>query len=247
MESEQNPTRIIGYCRCSTVEQANEGLSLDTQEARLRGWADAVGAEIVEVIFDAGVSGTKPLADRPGGARIDQLMSARVPGVDAIGVLRLDRLGRDAAETLGLLKRFRSSKVGLVSVAERLDLATPHGRALAGITAIFGELERSLLQQRTMEALGELRRQGRAWNHPPLGWVVVDGQLVAMPSEQATLQRALALRAEGASYARVAQTLSAEGHATKRGGHWEAATVRSTLRAQPAPPADSRPPPGLSS
>jgi DNA invertase Pin-like site-specific DNA recombinase len=211
-------------------------MSIDTQLARIHGWADAVGAEVAEVVCDVGVSGSKPLADRVGGSRVNELMNARASGIDAIAVLRLDRLGRDAAETLALLKRFRGAKVGLVSVAERLDLATPHGRALAGVSAVFSELERSLIAQRTTEGLAELRRQGRPWNHPPLGWRVEGATLVPVDSEQLTIQRMHDLRGEGASYATVARALSAEGHATKRGGAWAAMTVRSALRAQPASP-----------
>ncbi len=144
-------------------------------------------------------------------------------------VARLDRLGRDAAETLTLLKRFRTGKVGLVSLAEHVDLATPHGRAMAGIGAVFAELERSLIAQRTSEALGELRRQGRAWNHAPFGWRVEDGFLVADADEQATLERARELRATGYGDARIATVLSAEQRPTKRGGSWAAMSVSRCL------------------
>ena len=119
-------------------------MSLETQESRIRAWAEAVGAELVEVVIDGGASGTKPLAERKGGARVAKLLDARKPEVSAVAVLRLDRLGRNAAETLALMRRFRTSPVGLVSVAEHIDLATPHGRAMAGVAAIFAELERDL-------------------------------------------------------------------------------------------------------
>ena len=144
-------------------------------------------------------------------------------------VLRLDRLGRDAAETLALLKRFRSGKVGLVSVVDRLDLGTTDGRAMAGVTAIFSELERALLGQRTDDALGELRGQGRPWNHPPFGWRVDVGQLERQPDEQVTLSLIRELRAEGTGYARIAGILNEKCRATKRGGHWQAMSVRSVL------------------
>ena len=70
--------KAIVYCRVSTAEQAAEGLSLDAQEARGRAWADAHGVEEVEVIADAGVSGTKALSERPGGAVIASLLESRV-------------------------------------------------------------------------------------------------------------------------------------------------------------------------
>lgn len=222
--------RIVIYARVSTAEQAAEGTSLDAQEARCRAWAKASGAKVVEVVTDAGVSGTKPLASREGGARIAALLDARKPSADAVVVLRCDRLGRDAAETLALFKRFRLGRVGLVSVAEHFDFATPHGRAMAQVGAVFAELERGLIAARTAEALDELRRQGRAWNHAPFGWRTVDGRLRRDAAEQKTLARARVLRESGLGYAAIANTLNEEGRATKRGGTWQAMSVRSVLR-----------------
>lgn len=221
--------RIVIYARVSTAEQAADGLSLDAQEARCRAWADATGAEVVVVVTDAGVSGTKPLATRKGGALIAELLDARKPAADAVVVLRCDRLGRDAAETLALFKRFRTGRVGLVSVAEHFDFATPHGRAMAQVGAVFAELERALIAARTSEALGELRRQGRAWNHAPFGWRAVDGRLIEDDDEQETLARARELRSDGKGYAAIAKTLTDEGRRTKRGGAWQAMSVRSVL------------------
>jgi Resolvase, N terminal domain len=64
----------------------------------------------------------------------------------AVVVVRMDRLGRDAAEQIALLKRLRS-KVGLVAIAQQIDLATPHGRAMAQIGAVFNELEPALIAE----------------------------------------------------------------------------------------------------
>lgn len=222
--------RIVGYTRVSTQEQVTEGMSLDAQDSRIRAWADALGHDVVKVIADEGVSGTKLLGDRPGGAEIVSLIEARRPEAEAVVVVRTDRLGRDAAEQIALLKRFRLGKVGLVAIAQQIDLATPHGRAMAQIGAVFNELERALIAERTTEALGELKRQGRAWNHAPFGWRAVEGCLEADEAEQETLKRALALRLEGRGYATIARMLTEEGRPTKRGGPWAAMSVRSVLR-----------------
>lgn len=221
--------RVVAYVRCSTVEQANDGMSLDAQRARIAAWADAVGAEVVEVVEDAGVSGGKALSARPGGARIAALLDSRRPTVDAVAVLRLDRLGRDAGETIALLRRFRSSAVGLVSISDRIDLATPQGRAMAQMGAVFAELEKALIGQRTAEALGELRAQGRAYGPTPFGWRATEGRLEADEDEQDTLAVIGRLRDEGMGYARVAAALNAEGRASKRGAPWQAMSVRSVV------------------
>jgi site-specific DNA recombinase len=222
--------RVVGYARCSTTEQATEGMSLDAQAARIRAWCDAMGADLIEIIVDAGVSGTKPLADRPGGAKIVDLLSARQSDVDAVVIVRLDRLGRDAAETLAYLRRFRTSRLGLISIVDRVDLGTPQGRAMAQMSAVFAELERALLGQRTSEALAEKRRQGRVYGPTPFGLRrTPDGRLVADRKEQGTLRRIRELRADGLGYARVAAALNTEKRPSKKGGPWAAMSVRSVL------------------
>lgn len=221
--------RVLGYVRCSTQEQASDGMSLDAQRSRITAWCEATGAELLEVIEDAGVSGAKSLSERAGGKRIAKLLEARKPNVDAVVVLRLDRLGRDAAETLALLRRFRTGKVGLVSITDRIDLGTPQGRAMAQMGAVFAELERALIGQRTSEAICELRKQGRAYGPTPFGWDAVDGRLEPNTDEQEVLQRVQLLREARLGYAKVARILNGEGLKPKRADAWSAMSVRSVL------------------
>lgn len=204
-------------------------MSLDAQRSRISAWCEATGAELVEVIEDAGVSGGKALIERAGGKRIAKLLDARKPGVDAVVVLRLDRLGRDAAETLALLRRFRTGKVGLVSVSDRIDLGTPQGRAMAQMGAVFAELERALIGQRTSEAICELRKQGRAYGPTPYGWNAVDGLLEANADEQVVLRRIRLLREAKLGYAKIAGILNDDGVKPKRASAWSAMSVRSVL------------------
>ena len=103
---------------------------------------------------------------------------------------------------------------------------------MAGVQMVFAELERALIAQRTVDALAELKRQGRAYNHPPYGWDVVDGLLKRNKAEQRVIRSIRAQRARGASYRMIAEALAAKGVPTKRGGTWAAATVRSLLLAQ---------------
>src|SRR5207237_884687 len=56
--------RAIGYIRVSTEEQARDGVSLDAQSAKIRGYCALHEIELVDLVVDAGVS-AKSLA-RPG-------------------------------------------------------------------------------------------------------------------------------------------------------------------------------------
>jgi DNA invertase Pin-like site-specific DNA recombinase len=222
--------RVIGYSRCSLQEQASEGLSLDAQRGRIQAWCEATGASLVRVIEDAGVSGTLPLADRTGGSQIARLLDARRPGADAVAVSRLDRLGRDAAETLAYLRRFTRGHLGLVSISDRIDLSTPQGRAMAGVGAVFSQLERELIAERTADALRILRSQGRVYGPVPFGFDAVEDRLVENQVEQRVLRRIRRLRASGKSYQRIAGALNRDHTPTKRGGPWHSMSVRSVVR-----------------
>lgn len=221
--------KAVGYVRCSTVEQAIEGLSLQAQRSRITSWCEATGAELAEVIEDAGVSGTRTLADRPSGARITSLLTARHPEVDTVVIARLDRLGRDAAETLSYLRQFAKGNLGLVSVADRIDLGTPQGRAMAQMSAVFAELERALIAQRTADALGELRSRGQVYGAVPYGFQRNGDYLIPHDTEQRILARIRRLRGRGFSYERIARSLNGSNVPAKRSGNWHAMSVRSVL------------------
>ncbi|OLC08761.1 MAG: hypothetical protein AUH41_07310 [Gemmatimonadetes bacterium 13_1_40CM_66_11] len=57
------PTKTIAYLRVSTDKQADRGVSLDAQRAKLKAYAELYELELVDVIVDAGQS-AKSL-DRP--------------------------------------------------------------------------------------------------------------------------------------------------------------------------------------
>jgi site-specific DNA recombinase len=210
-----------------------DGISLDAQRGRISSWCEATGTKLAEIITDAGISGTRPLADRPGGARIASLLTERNPEVETVVVARLDRLGRDAAETLTCLRQFAKGSVGLVSVADRLDLSTPQGRALAQMGAVFAELERALIASRTSDALRELRSQGKVYGSLPYGYARVNDRLVPDEAEQQIVARIQAMRRHGHSYDKIARTLNGSGVPAKRGGNWSAMSVRSITLTAP--------------
>ena len=49
-------TQAVGYIRVSTDKQADHGVSLDAQQAKLTAYAQLYDLELVEVIVEAGVS-----------------------------------------------------------------------------------------------------------------------------------------------------------------------------------------------
>ena len=222
--------KVVGYVRCSSQEQGAEGVTLEAQQGRIEAWAKATGAEVVDVVVDNGVSGSRPLSERAGGRRVASLLHETKPKADAVVIVRIDRLARDAAEALRLLRHFSSGRVGLISLDDRLDLTSPQGRAMAGVAAVFAQLERELVAERTAQALAELRNQGRVYGAVPFGYDAVDGYLVEKPAEQEVLEQIIGMRNSGMSYRAIAAWLNGEAIVAKRASRWSAMAVRSVLQ-----------------
>ena len=116
--------RTIGYVRVSTDRQAEKGISLEAQEAKIRAMATVQGADLIDVIVDGGES-AKSL-NRPGLQKLLEMVNKGE--VEAIIIAKLDRLTRSVKDLCGLLELLEKRKVALVSVAESLDTGSAAGR-----------------------------------------------------------------------------------------------------------------------
>src|SRR5258708_1458813 len=123
--------RTIGYVRVSTDGQAEQGVALEAQEAKIRAMATVQGSELLDVMVDGGES-AKSL-NRPGLQRLLALINAGK--VEAVIVAKLDRLTRSVKDLCGLLELFEKRKVALISVAESLDTGSAAGRLVITIMA----------------------------------------------------------------------------------------------------------------
>jgi len=232
-------TAGIGYIRVSTGEQAEHGVSLDAQEARIRGYAAMAGIDLVGIIREEGVSASRTLATRPQGM---QLVRAIAQGkATHIIALKLDRLFRDAVDALGQVRAWDKAGVALHLVdvgGQAIDTSTAMGRMFLTMMAGFAELERNLIAERTSAALQYKKAQGKAYGPTPYGLDRVGTHLVENPTEQAQVDRMQAMHADGASFRAIASMMNSEGIETKRGGRWHARTVayitRNNLHAQGA-------------
>jgi DNA invertase Pin-like site-specific DNA recombinase len=91
----------------STVRQSDDGQSLDVQERVIAGHAMQLGLAVDRVFVERGVSGSRPLAERPEGVA---LLAALRPG-DVVITPKLDRMFRSALGGFGSGSRIsRSAK-----------------------------------------------------------------------------------------------------------------------------------------
>lgn len=208
----------LAYVRVSTVDQAEEGASLDAQtaaltaEAERRGWA-------VEIVTEAGKSG-KSVSGRP--ALTDALRRLDRGEAQFLISVRLDRLSRSVADFAAMLDRARAKGWGIVLQSPALDLSDPSGEFVANVLASAAQYERRLISARTREGMAQRKAEG------------VHVGRSADPAMLDTYRRIMSMHAEGQSLNSIAQTLSAEGVPTARGGKWAAATVRRVVLSETA-------------
>jgi DNA invertase Pin-like site-specific DNA recombinase len=201
---------VVAYCRVSTEEQAVSGLGLAAQETAIRHECARRGIEVLAVHTDAGIS-AKTL-DRP--ALASALADLDAGHGSVLMVSKLDRLTRSVHDATGLLLRSERSGWGLVALDAPVDTTTPQGAAMAQVLAVFAELERRLIGERTKAALAVKRAQG-----------VTLGRPRTLPVD--VVERIIAARQAGQSWPVIARSLDADEVPTGQGGKWWPATVRS--------------------
>lgn len=232
--------RAIGYARVSTTEQAQYGLSLDAQTARLQEAAPAYGYAIERVIVDSTSGGVAP--DKRAGMA-EALGQLRSGMADCLVVTKLDRLSRSTLDSLNLIEVAARERWEVVSLSEQLDTATPGGRFIITILAAFAEMERSQISERTRAGMDQVRREGRARSRfIPFGYRV-DGepekvtlakgerrQLVCHRQEQELLRRMFILREKGRGPFAIASQLNQQGLSNPRTSRaWTPGNVASIL------------------
>lgn len=211
----------LAYARVSTLDQAENGVSLDAQEAMLRDHAKLQGWDI-EVLREEGKS-AKSLKGRP--VLLDALTRLDAGGADILLAVRLDRLSRSLIDFASLYERSDKKGWSIVLPASAIDTsasAGPAGKFSAQIQAAAAELERGLISVRTREALAQRKAEGMR-----LGRAVSEGFLP-------TYRRVLDMHADGTSLNAIARTLNDEGIPTAKGKTWHASTVRTIVTSETA-------------
>jgi DNA invertase Pin-like site-specific DNA recombinase len=142
----------LGYARVSTGHQ-----SLDQQVDALT----AAGVDAARVYSDK-LSGTSTREQRPSLAAL--LDYAREG--DAIVVVGIDRLGRNAAEVMTTIRELGERGIVLRSLREGIDTGNATGRMVAGVLASLAELELELGRERRTAARDARRARGQSIGRP---------------------------------------------------------------------------------
>jgi DNA invertase Pin-like site-specific DNA recombinase len=149
---------IAIYCRVSTKQQTTK-----SQEPDLKKWA--ASQELPVVWYRDKFSGKS--MDRPGWLALQRAIERGE--VAKVCCWRLDRLGRTAKGLTALFADLQERGVGLVSLRENIDLATPAGRMLAGVLASLAQFETEVRAERVLAGQASARAKGKQWGGRKVG------------------------------------------------------------------------------
>ena len=220
-------TRTIAYVRVSTDKQAEHGVSLAAQRAKVESYAALYDLDLVEIFEDAGES-AKTL-QRPALERALAMLAAGK--ADALLVVKLDRLTRSVRDLGSMVDRCQREGWALLSVSESIDTRTAAGRLVLNVLGSVAQWEREAIGERTSAAMSLMAERGEyTGGQAPYGWCLgADGRLVEEAGEQKAIGIARELRAAGLSLRAVGARLTAAGCLPRSGKAWHAETVKALV------------------
>jgi DNA invertase Pin-like site-specific DNA recombinase len=136
--------RLFGYARVSTSQQ-----SLELQ---------------IKALKEAGVASSRIFTDKATGSSSDReglrLLRVKVEEGDVILVKKLDRLGRDTADMIQLIKEFDGIGVSIRFLDDGISTEGTMGKMVVTILAAVAQAERSRILERTNEGRTEAKIKG---------------------------------------------------------------------------------------
>lgn len=205
--------RVVAYTRVSTDGQAVLGASLEAQRTAIEGECARRGWHLLGIEREAQSS----VKRRPVFEHCLERMDAGA--FDVLMVSRMDRAFRSQLDFITTMARAEREGWMLVMLDPAVDMSTPYGRAMAGMAAVFAQLERELISQRTRDGIAAKRaageyRGGRVGNPPEVPDDVVE-RIMRHAGQRSSRE--------------IARLLDLAGVPAPRGDSWSDRTVRKVI------------------
>lgn len=162
--------KALIYARVSTDEQAQEGMSIDTQINRCTRWAEENDYSIVGIYKDEGKSATNmnraSLKDLLGRVQDRE-------GLDAILVLDTDRIARNTLDHLTIKSLLQKANVPLISISQPMIDDSPEGNLIDTIIASVNAFQSQITGRKVSKVAEEKAKAGYYPGKPKTGYMNV--------------------------------------------------------------------------
>jgi len=199
---------IYGYVRVSTLQQANEGESLDTQLRQIQSYSVLKGYDIPleNYITERGVSGSLEFEKRPeGGKLFEQLTSG-----DVLIFSKLDRAFRNTRNALNTLHELKQRGISVHFIDLGGDVTNDGiGSVIFTILSAFATFERERIATRIREVKQVQKSDGKfLGGFTRFGYKVEDARLIPNPEEQVIIREMKDMKRRGMSLRRISAWLN---------------------------------------
>lgn len=161
--------KAIIYCRVSTKDQANEGMSLQNQEVSCVNYAESLGYEVVKKFIEEGESAKTKM--RTQLISLLDYCSDHKGEIDALIVWKIDRFCRSTEDHFALRAMLSKYGVKILSVTEPIS-DTSQGRMLEGVLAVFAQFDNDVRTDRVNIGMMQKAQKGRwVFGRIPLGYM----------------------------------------------------------------------------
>jgi site-specific DNA recombinase len=175
-----NDRKCALYVRVSTVNQAEDGESLDEQVHTLNSYCSYRKWQYCTVYREEGFSGK----DLKRPAFQQMLADIQKGKINTVIVKKVDRLSRSIIDFENVYKSFQDKGVDLISTQENFDTSTAIGRSVIRIVLIFAQLEREQTSERTIDVMAHRAKQGLFnGGYPRLGYDIDYENKCLVPNE----------------------------------------------------------------
>jgi DNA invertase Pin-like site-specific DNA recombinase len=192
-------TTACAYYRTSSATNVGADKdSLKRQQDACRAYASGAGVEIVQEYYDAAVSGTDALLDRPGFVAMMTYMMGN--GARTILVENSGRFARDTVIALTGYEYLKKQGIELIAVDAPGQFTddSDSAKMIRGILALVSAFEKDSLVTRMRKARERKRREtGRCEGRKPVPSDVVDAARSARASGLSLRQVAAELERRG--------------------------------------------------
>lgn len=201
---------VYAYARVSTIQQANDGDSLDAQVKQVLGYASSRGLELLEdaVFVERGVSGGQEFGSRPAGSKLLASLSSG----DIVIFPKLDRGFRNTRDALNVLHALKEMGVSVHSIDLGGDVTgNGVGAIIFTILSAFATFERERIASRISEVKQMRKAQGYfVGGRRGFGFDVVGGKKVPNEVEQKLIEQMRVMRSAGRSLSSIHRWLNEE-------------------------------------
>lgn len=173
----------IIYIRVSTTEQAELGYSLKAQEEICLEYTKRNNYEVTKIFKEKGESAKT--SNRTELQNLLKYIKQNNKSIDAIIVYKLDRLSRDAYDSLSLRILFEGLGIKLKSVTEPFDNSA-FGKFNANLFSILAQLDNDIRSERTIIGMKQAVKEGRWVWQAPFGYEFIkrDDKSYLVPSKE---------------------------------------------------------------